>query len=67
MWDYLQDAGKRSKTDSSGALDATDEVVEKAVQEAGHLLITHHPLIFSAMKSVTDGLYWTQSAEIDSK
>lgn len=36
------------------ALDATDEVVEKAVQVKADLLITHHPLIFSAMKSVTD-------------
>ena len=36
------------------ALDATDKVVEKAVQVKADLLITHHPLIFSAMKSVTD-------------
>lgn len=36
------------------ALDATDEVVEKAVQVKADLLITHHPLIFSAMKSVTN-------------
>lgn len=36
------------------ALDATDAVVEKAVQLNVDLLITHHPLIFSAMKSVTD-------------
>ena len=36
------------------ALDATDEVVEKAVQVKADLLITHHPLILSAMKSVTD-------------
>lgn len=50
------------------ALDATDEVVEKAVQVKADLLITHHPLIFSAMKSVTDqDFYRTQSAEIDSK
>lgn len=37
------------------ALDATDEVVEDAVNNGVDLLITHHPLIFSGMKSVTDG------------
>lgn len=36
------------------ALDATDEVVEDAVNNGVDLLITHHPLIFSGMKSVTD-------------
>ena len=37
------------------ALDATDEVVEEAVHAGADMLITHHPLIFSGMKSVTDG------------
>ena len=36
------------------ALDASDEVIEQAVQEQVELLITHHPLIFSGMKRVTD-------------
>ncbi len=36
------------------ALDATDEVIEEAVKNGVDLLITHHPLIFSGMKSVTD-------------
>lgn len=36
------------------ALDATDEVVEDAVNNGIDMLITHHPLIFSGMKSVTD-------------
>ena len=35
------------------ALDPTSEVVEEAVKEGVDLLITHHPLIFSGMKSVT--------------
>ena len=35
------------------AVDATDEVVEKAVKEGIDMLITHHPLIFSPMKAVT--------------
>lgn len=36
------------------ALDADDEVVEEAVSVGADMLITHHPLIFSGMKSVTD-------------
>lgn len=34
------------------ALDATDEVIEEAVQCSADLLITHHPMIFSGMKQV---------------
>ena len=36
------------------ALDATDEVVRHAIEYQADLLITHHPLIFSPLKSVTD-------------
>ncbi|MCD2491329.1 Nif3-like dinuclear metal center hexameric protein [Lacrimispora sp. NSJ-141] len=36
------------------ALDATDEVIEAAVQEKADMLITHHPLIFGAIKKVSD-------------
>lgn len=36
------------------ALDATDEVVEQAVREQADLLLTHHPLIFKALKKVND-------------
>lgn len=36
------------------ALDATDEVVEEAALAGADLLLTHHPLIFKAVKSVTD-------------
>lgn len=35
------------------ALDPTREVVEEAVNWGADMLITHHPLIFSGMKSVT--------------
>lgn len=35
------------------ALDPTSEVVEEAVSWGADLLITHHPLIFSGLKSVT--------------
>lgn len=37
------------------ALDATDEVVEEAVGKGVDLLLTHHPLIFSARKNVNNG------------
>ncbi len=36
------------------ALDATDEVVDMAVEEQVDLLLTHHPLIFREMKKVND-------------
>lgn len=36
------------------ALDATDEVISAAIETGADLLITHHPLIFSPLKAVTD-------------
>lgn len=36
------------------ALDATDEVVRMAAEQNVDMLITHHPMIFSPMKRVTD-------------
>lgn len=36
------------------ALDATDAVIDRAVEEGADMLITHHPLIFSPLKKVTD-------------
>lgn len=36
------------------ALDATDEVVDRAVRERIDLLLTHHPLIFKPLKKVND-------------
>lgn len=36
------------------ALDATDEVIEEAVRTGADMLVTHHPLIFSGLKRVTD-------------
>lgn len=35
------------------ALDATDAVIQQAVEQGADLLITHHPLIFSGMKRIT--------------
>lgn len=36
------------------ALDATDEVIAEAVRLRADMLITHHPLIFSGLKRITD-------------
>jgi dinuclear metal center YbgI/SA1388 family protein len=36
------------------ALDATDSIIEQAISEGADMLITHHPLIYAPMKSVTD-------------
>ncbi len=36
------------------AVDATDEVVEDAIECGAQMLITHHPLIFKALKKVND-------------
>ena len=35
------------------ALDATDEVIDAAIQCGPDMIITHHPLIFSVMKKIT--------------
>lgn len=35
------------------ALDITDAVIEEAVKENADLIVSHHPLIFSALKHVT--------------
>lgn len=36
------------------ALDATEKVIEQAKEAGADMLITHHPLIFSPLKHVTD-------------
>lgn len=49
-------AGSKEKEVSSVfvAVDATDEVIEKALECGADMLLTHHPMIFSAMKRVVD-------------
>lgn len=49
-------AGRRDKDIKKVliALDATDRVIEQAVCEKADLLLTHHPLIFRALKQVSD-------------
>lgn len=36
------------------ALDATDVVIDSAIKAGADMLITHHPLIFSPLKKITD-------------
>lgn len=36
------------------ALDATDEVIDEAIALEADMLITHHPLLFSPLKQITD-------------
>lgn len=36
------------------ALDATEKVIETAIQKGADMLITHHPLIFGGVKHVSD-------------
>ncbi len=36
------------------ALDATDEVIDEAIAFGADLLLTHHPLIFKALKQIND-------------
>ena len=42
------------------ALDATDDVVERAIEAGADLLLTHHPLIFKAVKQVNDQNFITR-------
>ena len=48
--------GRKDKEVSSVllAVDATDEVIEEAVLSGADLLLTHHPLIFKGIKSITE-------------
>ena len=48
--------GRRDKTVHKVmlALDATDDVVEQAVLQGADLLLTHHPLLFSPIKRITE-------------
>jgi len=49
-------AGRRDKEVSrvTVALDANDRAIEQAIAGGSDLLVTHHPLIFSPVKRVTD-------------
>ena len=56
-WDnpgFLAGRGDKEIKKVLVALDATDRVVEQAVREQADFLLTHHPLIFRALKQVND-------------
>lgn len=36
------------------AVDATDEVIKEAIEAQADMLVTHHPMIFSGMKQITE-------------
>ena len=36
------------------ALDLTEEIIDRAIEEKADMIITHHPLIFSPLRTVTD-------------
>lgn len=42
------------------ALDATDQVVDQAAAQGADLLLTHHPLIFKALKQINDQNFITR-------
>ena len=42
------------------AVDATDEVVEDAIELGADLLITHHPLLFTPVKAITEDDFVTR-------
>lgn len=47
--------GRRDKEISSLyiAVDATEEVIDRAISLGADMILTHHPMIFSAIKSIT--------------
>lgn len=42
------------------ALDATDEVIQDAIEKKADMIITHHPLIFSPVKKITNENFLTK-------
>lgn len=57
MWAFWLEAGSREVDTVYIALDATDEVVDAASECGAQLLLTHHPMIFGGLKSVTTDDY----------
>lgn len=37
------------------ALDLTEEILVKAIEEKADMIVTHHPMIFSPLRTITDG------------
>ena len=50
MWGFLPDEPDKEVDRVYLALDATDAVIDRALEAGADMLITHHPLIFSPLK-----------------
>ena len=46
------------------ALDVTSDVVEQAVREGADLILTHHPILFSPLKTVSDADFVGRRVEL---
>ena len=54
MWDSLWGERKKEVHRIYVAVDATDEVIEEAIEAQADMLVTHHPMIFYGMKQITE-------------
>lgn len=54
----IQVGDKNRETDSAlVCLDVTEDVIDEAISQGTHLIISHHPLIFKGIKSITGKNY----------
>lgn len=51
---FLLGHGDAPVTRALLALDVTDEVIDEAIREQSQLIVSHHPLFFHPLRSVTD-------------
>ena len=59
-WDnsgFLVGSASQEVTHVLFALDVTESVIDEAVSLGAQLIVTHHPLMFSPVRSLTDGDY----------
>ncbi len=54
---FLVGSGSKEVSSVLLALDVTDSVINDAVRQGAQLIITHHPLMFSPVRSLTDADY----------
>ena len=59
-WDnsgFLAGSASQEVTGVLFALDVTEPVIDEAVSLGANLIVTHHPLMFSPLRALTDGDY----------